>query len=173
MSDFDDDNDDVGYGRPPKRTRFKKGQSGCPDGGWKTKRAKTDQEKEEEKPNPSQQIFDWYTKKRRVRVGGVTTEMTAIELMLHQLEEEAFVKKDPEARKLLLGMLKPMGLLKAPPQRQPGTGVLVVYPMAEQTDWIARTEGELLPKDPLHGTSYAGGSLAKKKFRRGPPDGEI
>ncbi len=32
MSDHDDDDGGVGYGRPPKKTRFKAGQSGNPKG---------------------------------------------------------------------------------------------------------------------------------------------
>lgn len=61
--------------------------------------------------------------------------------------------------------------------RQPGQGggadgkarpsVLVVYPIMKVDDWAKATEGELLPKDPLHGIPGAQGLLTDARKPRG------
>lgn len=52
------------------------------------------------------------------------------------------------------------------------TGVLVVYPIMKVDEWAKATEGELLPRDPLHGIPGAEGLLLEDKTggRRPPPE---
>lgn len=167
-----DDDEPVGYRRPPKKHRFKKGQSGCPDGGWPKKRAKQARAKRKAERSPQQCVEAWFKKKRRVRINGKDEELTLLDLALLQLEEAAFVQRDPKAQKLFFAMAERNGYLKAPPPRIPGTGVLVVYPIMEQEEWIKATEGELLPKNPLHGVPGAEGLMPNPETakRMYPPD---
>ena len=167
-----DSDDEIGYGKPPKRTRFKKGQSGCPDGGWQQRRAKLEAKRtaEEERKQalekniaPAQFVEDHFTKPTQVTINGGPAHAARMELLFRMLDEEVFVKKNPVFVKMYLDMLRQNGWLKAPPPARPGAGVLVVYAIPTVEAWIKQTEGELLPKDPLHGTSYQGGPLTKRQ----------
>lgn len=168
------DDDEVGYGKPPKKHQFKKGQSGCPDGGAAIKRAKKAKAaRKEQTTSPQQMVTDWFTKqKKRVKINGKARRLTRLELALMHLEEDMFVKRDPNARKLFFAVAERNGWLKAPPPRSGKTGVLVVYPIMGQEEWEKATEGELLPKDPLHGIPGAEGLLDNPSppRRPAPPD---
>lgn len=171
----DEDEDKVGYGKPPKATRFKRGQaSPCPDGGWNTKRRKQAALRAEEElaeaeveKSLADRIVAWASKKRQVQLNGVIEQRSGLELAFMQLQEQA-MKGDPKAQRLYFSLMKEMGLLK-PGETHKGGGVLVVYPVMEQDQWIKCTEGERLPKDPLHGTAYAGGPVGPDKRGRNPP----
>ena len=155
------DDDKIGYGKPPKKHQFKKGQSGCPDGGAAIKRAKKAKAaRKEQATSPQQMMVDWFAKHRkRVKLNGRTKRMTRFEIFLMQLEEDALVKRDLDARKLLADIANRNGWFKAPPPKTGRTGVLVVYPIPTVEQWEKETEGERLPKDPLHGIPGAEGLL--------------
>ena len=85
MSDSSKDDFEVGYGKPPKSTQFKKGQSGNP-GGRPKKSA----------PTVASQIANLMAKKYPTRVNGEVVYMTGEDLMAHRLMEKAF-KGDPKA----------------------------------------------------------------------------
>ena len=78
---FDDgDNDDrVGYGRTPKHSRFKKGQSGNPSGRKRRHRY-------EEGENPLRMLL---LEEQTVKVGGKKVKMPAIEVMVKTMINKA------------------------------------------------------------------------------------
>ena len=82
MSDGPEDDDEVGYGRPPKKTQFKQGQSGSPKGRPK-KRSKTEFDLGE--------IIDRLVV---VKVNGEPRAMQPKEVELRQLVEKALKKQD-------------------------------------------------------------------------------
>lgn len=152
--DTEDEDYEVGYGRPPKHTRFKKGKSGCPDGGHDKRRANKQQRQQKEKHEQEsigQKIIDHFTAMHRVKINGVDQDLTMLEVALKQLAEDALVKRDPAARKLLLEIGQKNGWFKAPPPGKAESGVLVVYAPQTMEQWTKATEGELLPKNPLEG----------------------
>jgi hypothetical protein len=159
------EDESIGYGRPPRKHQFKKGQSGCPDGGRKQKQAKKAKAKKEEL-EPSKMVQEWFLKKRKVRINGKICERTLLELALAQLEEDALVHKDPVARKLFFDTAHRNGWLKAPAARRKNF-VLVVNAIQTAEQWAKDTEGELLPRDPLHGIPGAEGLSTKTPGRRG------
>jgi hypothetical protein len=170
-----DDDDPVGYGKPPKHTRFKKGQSGCPDGGWPKRRAGQAEQRAKAKAEEESIgaiVQAWFAKRRPARVNGKEVEANRIELLLAVLEEDALVKRDRQAQKLLLDLARKTGLLAPPPPPKQGGGVLVVYAPLRAEEWERQTEGELLTKDPLEGIPGHDPQAMKAlpPRRRGPPD---
>lgn len=151
-----DDDDKVGYRKPPKKHQFKKGQSGCPDGGRKQKQAKKDKAQQEE-ISPSDMVANWFAQKHSVKVKGKFTKMTVLEMALAQLQDDAIAKRDPSARKLLFAIAKNNGWLQAPTPPAKGTGVLVIYSPMQLAEWEKATEGQLLSIDPLEGIPGAEG----------------
>lgn len=83
-----DDSDEVGYGKPPKHSRFAKGRSGNPNGRPKKKKSMKD-------------LFEeaWQTE---VKVNG--TKMTKAELFVNQLVNDG-IKGKASARNLLMSHL--------------------------------------------------------------------
>lgn len=154
MSDDDEDDDLVGYGKPPKRTQFRKGQSGCPDGGHEKRRARR-RAKVERQQKQQQDIMSlfarWLSEEKKITVNGKRKKMTRVDLFFAQLEEDALVKKDPAVRAILLNLLHKNGYMKPAPAKQKGGGVLVVRQPMLLDDWVRKTEGEILTKDPLEG----------------------
>lgn len=156
--------------RPPKEHQFKKGEkSPCPDGGWSKKREKKAKAKKAEK-SPQEMVTEWFTSKRKVKINGKVQELTRLELALAQLEDDAFLKRDHQARKLLFDIAQRNGWLKAPPAKTRPM-VLVVNGIKTAEEWAKSTEGELLPRDPLHGIPGAEGMLEQQDPPRGftPP----
>ncbi|MEJ0061542.1 MAG: DUF5681 domain-containing protein [Terricaulis sp.] len=151
----DDEDEGNGYGKPPRHSRFKKGKSGCPDGGWpkrKANQAAKLAENKQKQDEISQTVIEWFAGTRPVKINGRVEMLTRLQLAFVQLEEDALVKRDAAARKLLFDVAGKNGWLKAPPPKQPGGGVLVVYPIMQQQEWIDATEGDHhLTKDPLEG----------------------
>jgi hypothetical protein len=143
--------DEVGYGKPPKQHQFKKGQSGCPDGGAAIKRAKKHKAKLKGEKSPQQLVIEHFTKTKRVRINGKRQTLTMLQVAMMQLEDDVFVKRCPVARKLYFGIAERNGWFKAPPPKSGRSGVLVVNQIRPIDEWIKATEGELLPRNPLHG----------------------
>lgn len=68
--------DDVGYGKPPKHSQFKKGQSGNPSG--------------QKKPAKFDALFKAaLMKQAKVPINGKTVTMTMLELILQQVVRKA------------------------------------------------------------------------------------
>jgi hypothetical protein len=90
--DTHDNNDDVGYGKPPSHTQFVKGQSGNPKG----------------RPKGSQNLATILTKVGRERVkvteNGRTRYIAKFEATMLQLVNKA-VSGDPHANRVLLSWL--------------------------------------------------------------------
>lgn len=86
---FPDDDDEVGYGKPPKKNQFKKGQSGNPHGRPKKKLSMKEM-------------------KERIWFSEVTTnqgeKITKVEAFYTSLVNDA-IKGKPSARNLLMGDL--------------------------------------------------------------------
>lgn len=84
---------DVGYRRPPKATRFKKGKSGNPRGRPKGSR------------DIGNVLLDVTRQKIPVTENGRTRRMPALEVMLRKLTNEA-IQNDQGALKLLLTLME-------------------------------------------------------------------
>jgi len=80
---------DVGYGRPPKKTQFKPGQSGNPKG--RPKDAK----------NEATIIKNIFNRQIEIRDGGKTRKVSVLEGMLLKFTEDA-VKGNPKSATFLL-----------------------------------------------------------------------
>ena len=122
----DDDDDSVGYGRPPKHTRWKRGQSGNPSG--KRKRDET--------------IFEKLSRIARedipVTQNGSQTVMPADEAMLRTARHMA-IKGDMRALKLMLDHLgKIGGGASAVPDLV--SSVADIEVLRSHADWIGMVE---------------------------------
>lgn len=72
---------EVGYGKPPKRTRFPKGKSGNPKG-----RPRKKKQPFEGTPNPFRDaVFEELARPVRIKEGEATTELTALKAVLRSL----------------------------------------------------------------------------------------
>lgn len=107
------DDQQVGYGRPPKQTQFKKGQSGNPKGRPK-KRSKAEFDLGE--------IMD---RSMTVKVDGELRKMQPKEVELRQLVERALKKQDLAAIGYLLELFTKYKAIE-PPQDTPRNGVVVL-----------------------------------------------
>jgi len=76
---------DIGYGKPPEATRFKKGQSGNPRGRPK-----------KQPKDVAAHMADLLDEKQTVRMNGKAVTMTGNELIARRLMEKA-LKGDPKA----------------------------------------------------------------------------
>jgi hypothetical protein len=93
MSATNDSADDrVGYGRPPKQHRFKKGQSGNPKGGRRAQKSFITL------------VADVLDEKVPVLVAGKRTMVSTIEVVAKQLANKA-AAGDHRATKLLVGLM--------------------------------------------------------------------
>jgi len=115
MSDYD-----IGYKKPPKDTRFRKGQSGNPAGRRK---------KEKAPPDRSLAAMLKRIGEKEVEFGGET--YTLQELELHALHRKA-AKGDVAASRHLAKMRGEAGLLK-PEERR--TGVLAIPMTVDDDTW--------------------------------------
>ena len=168
---------EVGYKQPPKHSRFKPGQSGCPDGGRETKRRKkleAEQKRLREQKQKVESLAELVARVARetvaVSINGARVDIPAAEVLVRKIIRDA-LKEDADDRSVrqCQNMLSKAGMFEAPSTDQ-GGGLLVVYaPMAQQ-EWIEATEGKLLPEDPLHGIPGAKGMLDAPPVRRGTPD---
>lgn len=108
--DDDDDKERIGYGRPPKQSQFKKGQSGNP-GGRPKKRAATELD------------LGALLKPVTVNVGGQSREMQPKELELRRLLDKAIKGQDLRAIDYLLKEFADYGAIE-PPKRGRTHGVV-------------------------------------------------
>lgn len=159
------DDDRVGYGRPPKHTQFKKGQSGNPSGGWRARRENKKNKRREQKENISQILEDYFCEPVKVTINGRTETLPRIELALRRLGEEAIAKGDLKALQRFFDLAEKLDLLKVAQTPEHRPGVLVVPGMLSLKDWTEQTEGQKLPKDPLHGTPFEGRKLIAARKR--------
>jgi hypothetical protein len=83
---------EVGKGRPPRTTRWKRGQSGNPSGRPKGSR------------NVSAVLLDVIRQKITVTENGKTRRIPALEVMLRRLANDA-MRNDPRALKLVLSLV--------------------------------------------------------------------
>lgn len=162
----------VGYKKPPKETQFKKGQSGCPDGGHRQRRASRHaaQRREEEAKKKADKsiknlIRNVATEVHQVRAAGGVIEMSTAEIIVRSVFARA-MKPDASERQQqqALKLLNHVKLLDAPPDG-PRPMVLVVNKIQSQEEWMQSTEGELLPRNPLHGIPGAESVLSLPKKR--------
>lgn len=86
-------NSGVGYGRPPKHSRFKKGQSGNPKGRPKGAR------------NFENELLDELSERITVRERGVTQRVSKRRAILKRMVEKA-LQGDARAAKALFDMLR-------------------------------------------------------------------
>lgn len=99
MTDFSDDDDSVGYKKPPKKNQFKKGQSGNPKGRPPDKYI--------------HQLIDIIlNEKITVKKNGQSVTMTKKEMVLEQLVNKSMQGKNGSI-KILLKFLK--DLYETPP----------------------------------------------------------
>jgi hypothetical protein len=110
--------DEVGYGKPPKQHRFKKGQSGNPAG-----------RPRKEKPNPSARALLERIASEEVEIGGRT--MTMRELELRAIHHKA-AKGDVSASRHLMKLREQAGCDQLPGSRG---GVLVVPSAVPIDEW--------------------------------------
>lgn len=167
------DNDyKVGYKRPPLETRFKKGVSGCPDGGAEIKKKKkAERERRAAQRTVGDVLRDICNEQVPVTINGKRTKMAKLEIMVRKVVDQAATGDRP-AFKDVRDLLARTGQLKPPAERgDQRSGVLVVTPVRSREDWERATEGHRLPKDPLHGIPGAEGLLSDAPPpRRAPPD---
>lgn len=99
MSDEQKNDHEVGYGKPPVHSRFKKGQSGNPKG----------------KPKGRTQITSLFKKVMheniRITENGVSKKIPKIEAALMRTMNDA-IKGDTSAMRLLLSIAEKMDVLK-------------------------------------------------------------
>lgn len=88
------ENHKVGYRKPPKHSRFKKGQSGNPRGRPKQKKVDVHL--------IDQSLKKCLLKKSRVTYNGRQVEMTNIEALLTSILNTAIKKGDAKALKMIL-----------------------------------------------------------------------
>jgi hypothetical protein len=95
-----DDEDTVGYGRPPRHTRFKKGQSGNPKG----------------RPKSSLNLATVFHKEMNARVvvteNGIRKSITKMQASMKQLANKS-ASGDPKAIKLVLDAHRSLAAQKA------------------------------------------------------------
>lgn len=119
-------NDKVGYGKPPKKHRFKKGQSGNPRG--RPKKIKSDSS------NPTEAEILEKLANETVFVDG--REMTKRELELRVLEKKA-LSGNISAMKLQEEKRAKAGVCDDKPKLK---GVLRLGPKPTQEEWMERAE---------------------------------
>ncbi len=116
------DDEKVGYRKPPKKHRFKKGQSGNPQG--RPRKPKPD--------NPSEAEILKKISAETVSVNG--REMTTLEYGLRVLQKKALSGNVP-SMKILDEKLRKAGIDGGKPKRQ---GVLVVPGILDAKKWEER-----------------------------------
>ena len=114
MNNKNNDDYAVGYGKPPKATQFKKGESGNPNGRPKGTR------------NIATLLDEALNSRITVRDGDAIRSMSAFEAMVQSLMLQA-VKGDHKAIQLIIKLMGQHQVMEPPPPEEPQTGVLVVH----------------------------------------------
>lgn len=126
-------NYEVGYKKPPVRSRFKPGQSGNPRGKKKPPRPKL---------NVFEDLERFLQTEITVNEGGTTKRLKRIDALFHSLFAGA-AKGDPRAYSLLFTTLQKAGRLSPPTQEH--CGVLVVPAPDSEAKWERRVGIEQRP----------------------------
>ncbi|MFZ2029686.1 MAG: DUF5681 domain-containing protein [Vitreimonas sp.] len=179
MSRDSGDDVKVGYGKPPRSGQFKKGQSGCPSGGHEQRRARKATKAQKVASRERARLRELTNivktialEERKVQTANGAVKMPILEILVRKVALRALEKDASEKDvRRALAMFDKANLLK--PVIDTGrTGVLVVRPIMKQDEWLKATEGELLPRDPLHGIPGAEGLLLEQGQppRKGPPE---
>lgn len=121
------DDYEVGFGKPPKRTQFKKGTSGNPKGRPKGS------------PNTATLLDRILSEHTAVREGNQERRISKLEVMLRVLVNKA-CKGDARAIQLLLKTQTPGESAPSGP-----TGVLVVPGMLDEEEWARRADIQQAP----------------------------
>lgn len=165
MTGQNDDDGGKGYGKPPKKNQFKKGQSGCPSGGHKKRRLNQLERKEKETQKLLEKEKSLAETFKRIALedfpvvaSGARTSMSAHEIIMRKLVRRA-MKDDADDKHVrqYLSVAAKVGLLDKAPTVDPNTGVLVIYSPMQLAEWEKATEGQLLSIDPLEGIPGAEG----------------
>ena len=113
----------TGYGQPPKKSRFRKGQSGNPKGRpKKTKHTAID-------------VAAILDEPITVRKAGVACKMSPVEISIRQLVKRALDKKDLRAIREFLKLCKIHGVVVPTPPAEAGHGVLTAPTAADYDAW--------------------------------------
>ena len=116
---------EVGYGRPPKSSRFPKGRSGNPRG--RPKRVRPDE----------LDVTALLTEPVAVTMGGVVRTISPFEAGLRSLAKRAVVENDLKAARAFLKVCEECGVL-APPRTPPLAGGVILIPRTWDWDeWMA------------------------------------
>ncbi len=129
MSDEHGDDDKVGYGRPPKHTRFKKGQSGNPSGRPKSRKF------------GSTDVSELLDELVKVKAGGTAREMSSFEASLRQLANKA-VNKDLRAIIKFVKLCEEYGVIAPPPAMTSG-GVIRAPKGVDFHEWFESVTEEV------------------------------
>lgn len=164
----------VGYGKPPRAHQFKPGESGCRSGGHDQRRANIEARKKAERAKETEdrkQLVDIVGKvareRVRVRTKAGEQEMHRVEAIVRKALDRPFQEGATDRDlALVLRILERAKLLEPAPEKGRAM-VLVVNQTMEAEAWAKATEGELLPKDPLHGIPGAEGLLDTPFAKRG------
>lgn len=154
-----DRDDDVGYGKPPKKSQFKKGQSGCPNGGHEQRRKNKAKLKKQANESEKKRVKEIENTARKVmmRERSVMTSTGPKQMSNFEIAFQKFAERcnrdDATTRDyaLYFKLADKLKLIQEPPPEGAKTMVLVVNQIQSIDDWAKSTEGELLPKNPLHG----------------------
>ena len=119
---------DVGYGKPPKRTRFKKGQSGNHKG--RPRKPKT----------VSREVADILNEPVVVTTGRERRNMPAFEASVRRLVQRTIKNRDLAAMMAFVKLCELHGAMKPQPVEQ-GGGVIFAPPGVDFREWLdANTE---------------------------------
>ncbi|MBK6705498.1 MAG: hypothetical protein IPG56_18205 [Caulobacteraceae bacterium] len=130
----DDDDEAVGYAKPPKKHQFKKGQSGCPSGGHKKRRLNKleRKEKEAEKLKERQKALEDIvqqvaTEDQVVRTKRGPVKMANKEIVVRKIFQRA-MRDDADDKDLrrCMALLDKVGMPKPTEKAPAGGGVLVI-----------------------------------------------
>ncbi len=128
MSD-DRDDDKVGYGNPPKHSRFKPGQSGNRRGRPKSKkRGKTD-------------VSELLNEPVKVTAGGKERDMSPFEASFRKLAIKA-INKDLRAIRKFMKICEEYGIF-APPPAATGSGVITAPKGVNFQEWFESVTEEV------------------------------
>ncbi len=126
----DNDDDEVGYGKPPKKHQFKKGQSGNPRGRPKKKRLE------------AIDITSTLSAPVTAIIGGVKCKISSFEASCHQLAKNGLAD-DVAAAIKFIKLCEEYDVI-VPPAPIQGGGVLTAPKDADFQDWAEGVELMLL-----------------------------
>ena len=115
---------EVGYGKPPKRSQFKRGQSGNPTGRSKgVTSGQTD-------------IAEILGEPLTVTTAGTTRRMSAFEIGVRQLVKRALNKNGLKAILEFVSLCETYGIIPPVPPAEKGGGALVVPKTWDWDEWL-------------------------------------